>query len=174
MCCELFRVWGWGFVTPGEYHDYGILQEFKLEAHWFDLVCYLRITLQSQRFIRSLLLLWECLVSWIVQGLWVSSSQYHGCGILQVSPPFRETHMVKNCWRWCWELLLLLFSDLRLGGLGFLPLTLSLWFYCPAMLLKEQDNHNCRVMLITCCRWQDAFKTTDLLAGASQDLVALN
>ncbi len=46
MCCELFTVCGWGFVTPGEYHDYGILQKLEHEAHWFDLVCYLRITLQ--------------------------------------------------------------------------------------------------------------------------------
>jgi hypothetical protein len=43
-----------------------------------------------------------------------------------LSPSFGGTHMVKNCWRWHGKLLLLLFSDLRLGGLGFLPLAWSL------------------------------------------------
>jgi hypothetical protein len=43
-----------------------------------------------------------------------------------LSPSFGGTHMVKNCWRRHGKLLLLLFSDLRLGGLGFLPLAWSL------------------------------------------------
>jgi hypothetical protein len=79
-------------------------------------------------------LLRECCLLWTVRcAVWVGVCQSSSVpwlwditSVSYLSPSFGGTHMVKNCWRWHGKLLLLLFSDLRLGGLGFLPIAWSL------------------------------------------------